>query len=71
MLIQHPEFSDILVDINTHNNIVSRDRVNTYFYYDNEWSVSEVDPMGTVPLRKEEYILLYCKYEDGKHIYNF
>lgn len=70
MFVTHPEFSDILVDIDTHKNVTSRDRVNNYFYYDNEWSLSEVDPMDTIPLTKQEYILLYCKYEDGNHIYN-
>ena len=70
MFITHPEFSDILVDIYTHKNVISRDRVNNYFYYRNEWSVSEVDPMDIIPLTKQEYILLYCKHEDGNHIYN-
>lgn len=70
MLVPHPEFSDILVDINTHKNITSRDLVNNYFFYNEEgWCVSEVDTDNT-PLTKEEYILYYCKNEDGKTIYN-
>ena len=28
MFVTHPEFSDILVDIDTHKNVTSRDRVN-------------------------------------------
>jgi hypothetical protein len=31
--------------------------------------MSEVD-VESKPLTKEEYILYYCKYEDGKTIYN-
>jgi hypothetical protein len=70
MLVSHPEFSDILVDINTHKNITSRDLVNNYFYYEKEgWCMSEVD-VESKPLTKEEYILYYCKNEDGKTIYN-
>jgi len=67
MLVPHPEFSDILVDINTHKNITSRDLVNNYFYYEKEgWCMSEVD-VESKPLTKEEYILYYCKYEDGNY----
>jgi hypothetical protein len=67
MLVSHPEFSDILVDINTHKNITSRDLVNNYFYYEKEgWCMSEVD-VESKPLTKEEYILYYCKNEDGKY----
>jgi len=71
MFVPHPEFSDILVDTDTHKNVVSRDLVNDYFYYerDNDWSMSEVDT-DNIPLTKEEYILYYCKNEDGKTIYN-
>ena len=67
MLVSHPEFSDILVDINTHKNITSRDLVNNYFYYEKEgWCMSEVD-VESKPLTKEEYILYYCKNEDEKY----
>ncbi len=70
MLVPHPEFRDILVDINTHKNVVSRDCVNDYCYYKEEgWCMSEVD-VESKPLTKEEYILHYCKNEDGKTIYN-
>jgi hypothetical protein len=70
MFVPHPEFSDILVDTETHKNVTSRDRVNNYFYYEKEgWCMSEVD-VESKPLTKEEYILHYCKYEDGKTIYN-
>uniref|UniRef100_A0A6C0DIP0 Uncharacterized protein n=1 Tax=viral metagenome TaxID=1070528 RepID=A0A6C0DIP0_9ZZZZ len=70
MFVPHPDFKDILVDIDTHKNVVSRDRVNNYFYYEKEgWCMSEVDTDDT-PLTKEEYILYYCKNEDGKIIYN-
>ena len=70
MLVPHPEFSDILVNIETHKNITSRDLVNNYFYYNEEgWCVSEVY-VESKPLTKEEYILYYCKNEDGKTIYN-
>jgi hypothetical protein len=70
MLVPHPEFSDILVNIETHKNITSRDLVNNYFYYEKEgWCMTEVD-VESEPLTKEEYILYYCKYEDGKTIYN-
>jgi hypothetical protein len=70
MLVPHPEFSDILVDTETHKNITLRDLVNNYFYYEKEgWCMSEVD-VESEPLTKEEYILHYCKYEDGKTIYN-
>jgi len=67
MLVPHPEFSDILVNIETHKNITSRDLVNNYFYYEKEgWCMSEVD-VESKPLTKEEYILYYCKYEDGNY----
>ena len=70
MLVPHPEFSDILVNIETHKNVSSRDLVNNYFYYEKEgWCMSEVDAHN-IPLTKEEYILHYCKNEDGKTIYN-
>ena len=70
MFVAHPEFNDILVNIETHKNVTSRDLVNNYFYYEKEgWCMSEVD-VETKPLTKEEYILHYCKYEDGKTIYN-
>jgi len=70
MFVPHPDFKDILVDIDTHKNVVSRDRVNNYFYYEKEgWCMSEVDT-DDIPLTKEEYILHYCKNEDGKIIYN-
>ncbi len=70
MLVSHPEFSDILVNLETHKNVTSRDLVNNYFYYEKEgWCMSEVDAESK-PLTKEEYILHYCKYEDGKTIYN-
>ena len=70
MFVSHPEFSDILVNIETHKNITSRDLVNNYFYYGKEgWCMSEVD-VESKPLTKEEYILYYCKNEDGKTIYN-
>ena len=36
MFVEHPEFSDILVDINTYKTVASRDRVNDYFYENNE-----------------------------------
>jgi hypothetical protein len=69
MLVPHPEFSDILVNIETHKNVSSRDLVNNYFYYNEEgWCMSEVD-VESEPLTKEEYILHYCKNEDGKIIY--
>lgn len=42
MLVPHPEFTDILVNIETHKNITSRDLVNNYFYYEG-WCMSEVD----------------------------
>lgn len=70
MFVPHPEFTDILVNIETHKYVVSRDLVNDYCYYEKEgWCMSEVDG-DNVPLTKEEYILHYCKYEDGKTIYN-
>jgi hypothetical protein len=34
MLVPPPEFTDILVNIETHKNITSRDLVNNYFYYE-------------------------------------
>jgi hypothetical protein len=70
MFVPHPEFNDILVDTETHKNVTSRDLVNNYFYYnEGSWCVSsEVDTDNT-PLTKEEYILYYCKNEDGKTIY--
>jgi hypothetical protein len=67
MFVPHPEFNDILVNTETHKNVTSRDRVNNYFYYEKEaWCMSEVD-VESEPLTKEEYILHYCKYEDGKY----
>lgn len=68
MIVPHPEFSDILVNLETHKNVTSRDLVNNYFYYEG-WCVSEVD-VESEPLTRDEYILYYCKYEDGKTIYN-
>lgn len=65
MLVPHPEFTDILVNIETRKNITSRDLVNNYFYYEG-WCMSEVD-VESEPLTKEEYILHYCKYEDGNY----
>ena len=70
MFVEHPEFPDILVDIIIHKTVSSRDRVNDYFYYDNTWSMSEVDSLAE-PLTKEVYILHYCRYEEGKHFYNY
>jgi len=72
MFVEHPEFSDILVNIYTHKLIVSRDQINDYFYEDNIWSSSEVDFLSE-PLSKEEYILRYCRYDEelSKHIYNY
>lgn len=70
MFIEHPEFTDILVDINTHNTVISIDCVNDYIYSNNKWVITEID-MLSEPLSKEEYILHYCRYDEGKHIYNF
>ena len=70
MFVEHPEFSDILVDVNTYKTVASRDRVNDYFYENNEWNMSEVDSLAE-PLTKEVYILQYCRYEEGKHFYNY
>lgn len=68
MLVPHPEFNDILVDITTYKNVISRDLVNDYFYYEKEgWCMSEVD-VENKPLTRDEYILHYCKYEDGNII---
>jgi hypothetical protein len=56
-----------LFEFNSHKNITSRDLVNNYFYYEKEgWCMSEVD-VESKPLTKEEYILYYCKYEDGNY----
>ncbi len=70
MLVPHPEFNDILVDTDTVKTVISKDRVNDYFYYKDEkcWCPTEVNT-NMKPFTKEEYILQYCKYEDGKHIY--
>jgi hypothetical protein len=70
MFVTHPEFSDILVDINKHKTVASRDGVNDYFYEDNTWSSSEVDSLSE-PLSKEQYILHFCRYDEGKYIYNY
>jgi hypothetical protein len=70
MFVTHPEFSDILVDVNTYKTVASRDRVNDYFYENNNWIMSEIDSLAE-PLTKEVYILHYCRYEEGKHFYNY
>ena len=70
MFVEHPEFSDILVNLDINKTVASRDGVNDYFYEYNTWNMSEVDSL-TEPLTKEEYILHYCRYDEGKHIYNY
>jgi hypothetical protein len=70
MFVEHPEFSDILVNLDINKTVASRDGVNDYFYEYNTWNMSEVDSLSE-PLTKEEYILHYCRYDEGKHIYNF
>ncbi len=71
MLIPHPEFNDILVDTITHKTVISKDLINDYYYYEdeNDWCPTEIDTESK-PLTKEQYILNYCRNEDGKTIYN-
>jgi hypothetical protein len=70
MLVEHPEFPDILVNLDINKSVASRDGVNDYFYENNGWTMSEVDSLSE-SLTKEEYILHYCIYEEGKHIYRY
>jgi hypothetical protein len=72
MFVEHPEFSDILVNLDINKTVASRDGVNDYFYENGMWIMSEVDSLSE-PLTKEEYILHYCSYdeESGKHIYRY
>jgi hypothetical protein len=70
MFVEHPEFKDILVNLDINKTVASKDGVNDYFYENNGWNMSEVDILSE-PLTKEEYILHYCRYEEGKHIYNY
>lgn len=68
MLVPHPEFRDILVNIETHKYVVSIDNINLYGYYgENEGWIKFNNDFK--PLTKEEYVSYYCKYEDGKIIY--
>lgn len=71
MLVPHPEFNDILVDVENTTSVISKDRINDYFYYkDNKmWCPTEIHT-DSKPFTKEEYILHYCKNEEGKTIYN-
>jgi len=70
MFVEHPEFSDILVNLDINKTVASRDGVNDYFYEYNTWNMSQVDSLAE-PLTKEVYILHYCRYEEGKHFYNY
>ncbi len=69
MLVPHPEFSDILVDTEKNKYVVSRDHINVYGYDEEYEGWLKIDS-DMNPLTKEEYILYYCKNEDGKIIYN-
>lgn len=79
MYVSHPEYSDILVNLDTHKKVDSNDNINDYLYdeEDNMWRGSEIDvgfelfPVENNKKRvqneleiKERFISIYCKYNE-------
>ena len=70
MFVEHPEFSDILVDIDTHKTVKSKDEIRLFTYDGNSW-ISNNNQVYESSMSREQFILHYCRYDEGKHIYNY
>ena len=84
MFVEHPEYSDILVNLDTHRLVYSNDGGNEYSWdeMDNTWCGTETDmgfelfPSESKPRTvispakvREDYIKQYCEYNDELHSY--
>jgi hypothetical protein len=84
MYVKHPEYSDVLVNINTHRLVYSNDGGNEYSYdeSDKSWSGTEVEmgfelfPDESKPKEvidpakiKEDYLKRYCQFNSELNKY--